>query len=215
MALELLHATRYTLKMLILTPDDLTHSDVEAIAARRDCVVAVGAGELRGGALAAALHSDFLALDQDATVRFPTQDSGVRTQDFPAIWSGAIGRIGQDVLRLFLLSGELLTAGNAVRAGLADAVVPAGKDPLEWIREWLAGRSTAALDSAAALIRQRGGDGLERAEFARLFATGEPQEGLMAFLAKRRADFRREITGLRGENASPARDETIAKPEKR
>jgi enoyl-CoA hydratase/carnithine racemase len=201
--------------MLILTPDDLERSDVEAIAARRDCVVAVGAGELRGCALAVALHSDFLALDQDATVRFPTQDSRLGNQDFSPIWSGAIGRIGHGALRLFLLSGEILTADDAVHAGLADAVVPAGKDPLEWIREWLAGRSTAALDSAAALIRQRGGDGLERAEFARLFATGEPQEGLTAFLAKRRADFGREITSLRGDQASRAREEATSKPEKR
>jgi hypothetical protein len=39
------------------------------------------------------------------------------------------------------------------------------------------------------LIRSRGGDRLERAEFARLFALGEPQKGLGAFLAKKPASF--------------------------
>jgi len=42
-----------------------------------------------------------------------------------------------------------------------------------------------ALDAAANLIRRRGGDVLERAEFARLFAAGEPQRGLAAFLNRR------------------------------
>jgi hypothetical protein len=50
-------------------------------------------------------------------------------------------------------------------------------------------KSTIALDSAAMLIDRRGGDALERAEFARLFATGTPQEGLTAFLEKRQPRF--------------------------
>lgn len=54
-----------------------------------------------------------------------------------------------------------------------------------WKANWLKGRSVLALDTAAALIRSRGGDRLERAEFAGLFATGEPQTGLGAFLAKK------------------------------
>lgn len=204
--------------MLILTPDDLARcdlGDVEAIVARRDFVVAIGAGELGGCALAAALHSDWFALDENASVQLATRDSGLRAQESPAVWSGAIARIGHRALRLFLLSGEHLTAEDAVRGGLADAVVAAGTHPLEWVRDWVAGRSTAALDSAAALIRHRGGDGLERAEFARLFATGEPQEGLRAFLAKRRPDFSREIASFRGHEASQTRDHATSKPEKR
>lgn len=35
----------------------------------------------------------------------------------------------------------------------------------------------------------RGGDRLERAEFARLFAEGEPQKGLAASLAKAKPPF--------------------------
>jgi enoyl-CoA hydratase/carnithine racemase len=50
--------------------------------------------------------------------------------------------------------------------------------------------SALARESAAVLIGHRGGDALERAEFARLFAIGEPQEGLRAFLEKRRPSFR-------------------------
>ena len=51
------------------------------------------------------------------------------------------------------------------------------------------GRSRVALEAAARLIASRGGDALERATFAWLFATGIPQEGLAAFLEKRRPRF--------------------------
>ncbi len=53
------------------------------------------------------------------------------------------------------------------------------------------GLAAAALLFAAAalLIRSQGGDRLERAEFARLFASGEPQKGLGAFLAKERPSY--------------------------
>src|SRR5262245_25196729 len=86
-------------------------------------------------------------------------------------WSSAqtlgalVWRIGPAALRLYALGGT---------DGIADA------DSVEW-----SGRSGLALDAAAALIRRRGGDTLERAEFARLFATGEPQKGLTAWLESR------------------------------
>jgi enoyl-CoA hydratase/carnithine racemase len=208
--------------MLILTPDDLSHCDaraVEEIAAAPDFVVAIGAGELSGYALAAALHSDWFALDASATLDL-NPDSGRSTQQsglprHSTIWAGVISRIGVGALRLCLLSGARFMAFDALREQLADAVVPAGKDPVEWVRDWIGGRSTAALESAAALIRRRGGDTLERAEFARLFATGEPHEGLSAFLAKRKPDFNREVTRFRGHEVSPPRDPQTSEPEKR
>jgi hypothetical protein len=76
-----------------------------------------------------------------------------------------VWRIGGAALRLYALGGV---------DGIADA------DSVEWTT-----RSGLALDAAAALIRRRGGDILERAEFARLFATGEPQKGLAAWLESR------------------------------
>jgi enoyl-CoA hydratase/carnithine racemase len=101
--------------------------------------------------------------------------------DTPAAWAGALWRVGGKALRLYLLR-ERFPASEAIEAGLADAI---GDDAAAW----LAGRSTLALDSAAELLRRRGGETLERAEFARLFAIGEPQRGLEAFLAKRHPRF--------------------------
>lgn len=165
--------------MILFTPAELEMVDIDDIAARREMTVGFVTGEIRGRVAAAALHCDWLAIEDGATISI----------DSPAVWSGAIGRIGDRAYRLHLLGRGTLTAADAVREGLADALVPAGADPVEWLGQWIGGRSTRALDAAAALIRGRGGDVVERFEFARLFATGQPQEGLAAFLEKRRPNW--------------------------
>lgn len=71
----------------------------------------------------------------------------------------------------------------------SDDVIAPGVDPRAYIQEWIGARSAIALEVAAALIRKNGGDELERAEFARLFAAGEPQRGLRAFLEKQTPAF--------------------------
>ena len=97
----------------------------------------------------------------------------------PPVWGGIVWRIGARAYRLYLTGLTELDAAAAHAWGIVDAVTD---DP----DAWLAGRSELALASAAALIARRGGDVAERAEFARLFASGEPQEGMGAFLEKRR-----------------------------
>lgn len=118
--------------------------------------IVIGEGELRGDELADALYADYFVMRDDATL----------VLDTPRAWSAAVWRIGR---RALLLLGQ-------ERHALSDAVDV----------EWIGSRSAIALDSASSLISQRGGDALERAEFARLFATGEPQRGLTAFLEKRK-----------------------------
>jgi len=162
--------------MIFLSPADLAVAGLDDIASRHDMTVAFATGQLRSRPLATALHCDWLAIEEGATI----------TIDSPEGWSGAIGRIGARAYRLHLLGRSTLSAEEAVREGLADALVPFGADPVEWFADWVGRRSTLALDTAAALIRGSGGDVTERFAFARLFATGEPQEGLAAFLEKRR-----------------------------
>ena len=158
--------------MIVARADELR---LENILARTECIIAIGEGELHGDALACALHSDYFILRDDALIVI----------DAARAWSGVIWRIGSRALRL-LANGTRLPARDAHQQGLCDEVVARGSDPVEW----LAGRSVPALDSAASLIARRGGDALERAEFARLFATGEPQRGLTAFLGKTKRDNR-------------------------
>jgi enoyl-CoA hydratase/carnithine racemase len=141
---------------------------------RREMLIVAADGEVRGRAAAALLLADFAVLHVDAALRI----------DGPEAWSGAAWRLGR---RAFVIPEEL-NAVEAKRLGLCDDIFE--RDPDQWLKMWIGTRSITALDSVAMLIRSRGGDRLEAAEFARLFATGEPQEGLQAFLEKRAPRFR-------------------------
>ena len=142
--------------------------DLRRVLSRDEAIIAVGEGELRGDPLACALHADLLVLAADARIFVDT----------PAAWSGIVWRMGREALMLCVAPAILPVA-------IADLLVPAGRDPLQWTAEWVGTRSAIALDAAANLIRRNGGDILERAEFARLFAAGEPQKGLAAWLESR------------------------------
>ncbi|MGZ4810668.1 MAG: enoyl-CoA hydratase/isomerase family protein [Thermoanaerobaculia bacterium] len=168
--------------MIVFHPRQLAAADramLDSIVARSQAVVAIGDGELRGFAAASALHSDWFALSEGGAISLDEIHS----------WSGAVWRIGRKAVRLLLHGAEPIDASDALGYGLVDAVVPRGRDSVQWLEEWMRGRSGLAIDSAAALIRRRGGDPLERAEFARMFSIGEPQVGLSAFLAKRKPEF--------------------------
>jgi enoyl-CoA hydratase/carnithine racemase len=145
-----------------------------AIAARHACAIAVATGVLRGNSLAAALLCDWVAVGEESTLHL----SG------GAVWGSAVARMGAGAYRLYLLESEALPATRALELGVVDALIPATTEPEEWTARWLRGRSVLAMQSAAMLLRSRGGDRLERAEFARLFATGQPRLGLRAFLGK-------------------------------
>lgn len=170
---------------LVVGPAALAAADsatVDVLAEHRAFILAVGEGTLGGHGLAAGLLADVFAVGDDAALRL---DSEVGVGDVAA---GLIWRIGPGSFRL-LVERPVLRGDRAVEAGLADEVVPPGADPLEWALAWFGGRSLLALQSGARLVRMRGGDAAERAEFARLFAAGEPQEGLGRFLDKAPLDF--------------------------
>lgn len=162
--------------MLFLGPAELgglqrendTHA-LEDLLERRELVVAFGTGEVRGLAAAALLFADYAVLHADATLHV----------DAPEAQAAAVWRLGRKTLRWHL--------DGARAADIVDEITDA--EPRRWLEEWMRHRSVMALDSAATLIRGRGGDSLERAEFARLFAAGEPQKGLGAFLAKTRPTY--------------------------
>lgn len=121
---------------------------------------------MRGAAAADLLFSDWAVMKPGTELLIDT----------PEAMAGAVWRIGGRALAL--LHGRPVPAEEALALGLCDQVTDRG--------DRLAGRSRIALDAAAALISRHGGDALERAVFAWLFASGSPQEGLDAFLARRR-----------------------------
>ena len=156
--------------MLIVPVAECTTRELDELVAKKELVVAIGEGELRGAPAAAAMFAGWCVLDPGARI----------VLDTPAAWAGAAWRIGERAYALWLGGVTEFDAPAALAEGLCDAVASYFD---------LGTRSELALDSAAALIQQRGGDALERAEFARLFATGEPQKGLSAFLEKRAPRF--------------------------
>jgi acetyl-CoA carboxylase alpha subunit len=145
---------------------------LEALLARTELVVAYGEGEVRGLAAAALLFADYAVLHENATLQI----------DVPEAWAAVAWRLGRRTIAW--------AAGGQNRAEVVDEIT--AKPAEAWQEEWTRHRSVIALDAAAMLIRSRGGDSLERAEFARLFAIGEPQKGLGAFLAKVRPSYSTE-----------------------
>lgn len=169
---------------VILLPIDRIESSewfVERFVSRRSAVVAFGSGRLTGRPLAVALFSDWFAIAANATLDVSRPDG--------ELMAAMVERIGRRALPLLLALGGDITAAEAITRGLADVLVAESADPLEWFRNWIAGRDLQAFAAAASLLRVRGGDALERAEFSRLFATGIPQRGLKRFLSKESPDF--------------------------
>lgn len=147
--------------MKILHAEELT---IDEVASRREMIVAVATKEIT----AAALYCDWLFATQDARLAVDASTIG-----------GIVWRLGARAWKLYL------TPNGITAADVADDLI----DSVDEAHRWTEGRSGDALDVAAALIRRRGGDVLERAEFARLFAAGVPQVGLDAFLKKRRPEW--------------------------
>lgn len=141
--------------------------------------VAIATRQTPADGWGAALGSDYLAVQQGAVV-----DSLLGT----GVMAGLAWRAPHSMRRAILEAP--LGAAALLRLGVADAILEAGEEPLEWARAWVAKRSVRAMASAALLLRNRhGGIAMERYEFARLFSTGEPQTGLARFLSKQPLDF--------------------------
>lgn len=160
---------------------------LDRLVHRRSMALAIADGDLSGLPLAAACFCDYLALGEDASV-----DLGVHAL-VPEVAAAVTWRVPERARRILLGTETALGAERALELGICDALVPRGSDSLQWTREWLGKRSLRALLSASTLIRTRGGDLAERAEFGRLFGEGEPQRGLRGFLDKKPVDFSEDI----------------------
>lgn len=140
-------------------------------------------GALAGSALEVALTCDLVYLRSGVVLHLG------ETHEVPSaglIW--ALGRAGRGALARGLLDGGELEAAEAVRLGLATAVLePEAPLPVA------GSHSVTALTAARDLMRARqAGDcglALERATFQLLFAAGDPNEGARAFLERREPVF--------------------------
>src|SRR5580700_1219405 len=170
----------------------------DAVARARKPVVAAVAGFALGGGCELAMQCDLIIAADTAKFGQPEIKLGI----IPGI--GATQRLpralGKAKAMDLILSGRMMDAAEAERAGLVARVVPAASlmDEALKVAETIATMSLPALIAAKEAVNRAFesplAEGLrfERRLFAVLFATADQKEGMAAFVEKRPARFKNE-----------------------
>ena len=159
-------------------------------------VIAAVNGFALGGGCELALACHIRVASENARFGLPEVSLGIipgygGTQRLPRL-------VGKGVALDLILSGEMMSAADALRAGLVSRVFPAAelKAGAEKLARTVLGRGPLALRSALAAVHegiempQDQGLQYEAALFGLLAATQDMQEGMAAFLEKRAAAFK-------------------------
>ncbi len=170
----------------------------DAVARARKPVVAAVAGFALGGGCELAMQCDLIIAADTAKFGQPEMKLGI----IPGI--GATQRLPRAVGKAkamdLILTGRMMDAAEAERAGLVARVVPAASLMAEAFKvaETIASMSLPALMAAKEAVNRAfetplaEGFRFERRLFATLFATADQKEGMAAFVEKRPAKFRNE-----------------------
>ncbi|MDP2007422.1 MAG: enoyl-CoA hydratase [Rubrivivax sp.] len=169
----------------------------ETVRRVRKPVIAAVAGFALGGGCELAMMCDFIIAADNAKFGQPEIKLGIipgagGTQRLPRA-------VGKGKAMDMVLTGRKMDAAEAERAGLVSRVVPADRLLAEALAAAelicaLGGPSvTMAKDCVNRAFETGLADGVayERHLFYSLFGTPDQQEGMAAFLAKRKPDFRR------------------------
>jgi len=172
--------------------------DWDAVARARKPVVAAVAGFALGGGCELAMQCDLIIAADTAKFGQPEIKLGVipgiaGTQRLPRA-------LGKAKAMDLILTGRMMDAAEAERAGLVARVVPAAALMEEALRvaETIASMSLPALIAAKEAVNRAfesplaEGARFERRIFATLFATADQKEGMAAFIDKRPPKFRNE-----------------------
>lgn len=176
--------------------DDERSRQWRALRSIRTPVVAAVSGFCLGGGCELAMYADVVVASETARFGLPETQLGLipgagGTQLLPR----AVGRArAMDMV----LTGRLLDAAEAERAGLVSRVVGQGEwlDVAEEVARAIAARPAVAQRLAKESVRLAAETGLEagiaaeRRAFAMAFATHDAREGMEAFLAKRTPAWR-------------------------
>jgi len=175
---------------------DFFVAEAEAIARARKPIIAAVAGFALGGGCELALLADFIIAADTAKFGLPETNLAIipgmgGTQRLPR----AVGRAKAMDL---VLTGRMMDAAEAERAGLVARVVPADQLMAEALAaaQRIAGKSLLAVMAAKEAVNRASETSLqeglrfERRLFHALFATRDQKEGMAAFLEKRRPEFR-------------------------
>ena len=170
----------------------------DAVARARKPVIAAVAGFALGGGCELAMQCDLIIAADTAKFGQPEMKLGI----IPGI--GATQRLpralGKARAMDLILTGRMMDASEAERAGLVARVVPAASLLEEALKvaETIAAMSLPALIAAKEAVNRAFeaplAEGLrfERRLFAVLFATADQKEGMAAFVEKRQAKFKNE-----------------------
>ena len=177
--------------------EDFVTRNWEAVARARKPVIAAVAGYALGGGCELAMMCDFIIAADNAKFGQPEINLGVGPG------AGGTQRltraVGKAKAMEMCLTGRMMDAAEAERAGLVARVVPLGNLMLETraTAEKIAARALPALlmikecVNAAFETPLAQGIRFERRLFHALFATAEQKEGMTAFIEKRKPVFDR------------------------
>lgn len=174
---------------------DLGHRVGAAVEALHFPVIAAVNGFALGGGCEIALACDFIYASDKARLGQPEVNLGV-IPGFGGTQRLA-RRVGDAKARELCMTGDMVTAEEALRIGLVNAVVPHA-ELLPRVREVakkIASKGPLAIAAAKRVIA-RGADvplfvanELEATAFASLFGSEDQREGMKAFVGKRSARF--------------------------
>jgi enoyl-CoA hydratase/carnithine racemase len=176
--------------------DVLNQQAFDALTGLRKPLIAMVHGFCVGGGAAIALCADLRFAAPDAEFGVPAAKLGLGYSDRGL--AELVRLVGPSVASEVLFTARRFSAGEALRVGLVNAVVP--KDELEeQVRataQTIAGNAPLTVRAAKRVIRELGrpeaerDPGATRAEIRACLESADYQEGVRAFLEKRRPRFR-------------------------
>lgn len=172
------------------------HRVFDRLATLRMPLIAAINGHALGGGLELAGAADIRIAESHVKIGLPETSLGM----VPG-WSGTqrlVKRFGAQIIRRMVLGGEIFTAEEACKYGLVDHVVDSGT-VLEAAKTYAArivARGPAALEISKLMIGVANGEdngaAVETLGSILVAKTGDLNEGVAAFSAKRTADFKGE-----------------------
>jgi len=149
-------------------------------------VIAVVQGHAFGGGVGLVAASDIVIAHERAVFAF----SEVKLGLIPAVISPyALRKIGESAARRYFLTGERFDAGTALRIGLVHEVSGDLEATLAGLLAELRGAGPRAARAAKRLVLDRPDGGESAQRIAERRTSAEGQEGLRAFLERRRPNW--------------------------